>query len=79
MMVSLVRALDIVTLRILIALNVGEISNAWWGKSEKIMMNQERFEQLGIEFGFEDEDELREQLKEYKTLCIEKAKRDNTQ
>lgn len=39
-------------------------------------MNQEQFERLGIEFGFENETELREQLKEYNQLCIEKAKSD---
>jgi len=48
-------------------------------ENRKRMMNQERFEQLGVEFGFEDEAELVEQLKEYHTLCIENAKRDNPQ
>lgn len=39
-------------------------------------MNQEEFERLGLEFGFEDVDELKEQLKEYQQLCKDKAKRD---
>ncbi len=40
-------------------------------------MNQEEFERLGLEFGFEGLDELKEQLKEYSQLCKAKAKIDN--